>query len=192
MDSHRLPDLLAQLQAISPMPSDEELMALSEEGSRRLNKYIELLKAIKQETRLKFPIEVVLTLLLSFGIGDGYEIYWTTVHLIESFPEKHALYALVQQASRSPNPGTRKWCCLLLGRRRRIEDLPLLLERLEDAVPAVRIAALLYGIAALAQVYSLREAIPVVAKLLNDEQDSIRENAREVLVVLEDRNNTNA
>ena len=35
MHSERLSALVAELQAISPMPGDEELEALSEEGSRR-------------------------------------------------------------------------------------------------------------------------------------------------------------
>ncbi len=78
----RLSVLLAELQALSPMPSDEELVALPEEGSRRLDKYVELLEAIRQETTAEFPPEVVSVLLSSFGVGDGYEVYWTTVHLI--------------------------------------------------------------------------------------------------------------
>ncbi len=184
MRLRRLSVLLAELQAISPMPSDEELVALPEEGSHRLDKYIELLEAIRQETKAEFPPEVVSVLLSSFGVGDGYEVYWTTVHLIESFPDEHLLYAFIQQATKSPNPGTRKWCCLLLGRRRSIDDLPFLLDRLKDEVPAVRTAALLYGIALLAQVYPLPQAIPVVAELLNDKQESIREYAREVMATL--------
>ncbi len=166
------------------MPSDEELVALPAEGSRRLDKYVELLEAIRQETKAEFPPEVVSVLLSSFGVGDGYEVYWTTVHLIESFPDEHLFYAFIQQATKSPNPGTRKWCCLLLGRRRSIDDLPFLLDRLKDEVPAVRTTALLYGIALLAQVYPLPQAIPVVAELLNDDQESVREYAREVMATL--------
>ena len=166
------------------MPSDEELVALPAEGSRRLDTYVELLEAIRQETKAEFPPEVVSVLLSSFGVGDGYEVYWTTVHLIESFPDEHLFYAFIQQATKSPNPGTRKWCCLLLGRRRSIDDLPFLLDRVKDEVPAVRTAALLHGIALLAQVYPLPQAIPVVAELLNDDQESVREYAREVMATL--------
>ncbi len=184
MRLRQLSVLLAELQAISPLPSDAELVALAEEGSRRLDKYVELLEAIRQETKTKFPPKVVSVLLASFGVGDGYEVYWTTVHLIESFPDEHILYTFIQQATTSPNPGTRKWCCLLLGRRRSIHDLPFLLERLKDEVPAVRTAALLYGIALLAQVYPLPQAIPVVAELLDDEQASVREHAREIMATL--------
>jgi len=167
----RLSVLLAELQAISPMPSDEELIGLPAEGSRRLDKYVELLEAIRQETTVEFSPEVVSVLLSS-------------LHLIESFPDEHLLYAFIQQATKSPNPGTRKWCCLLLGRRRSIDDLPFLLDRLKDEMPAVRTAALLYGIALLAEGYPLPQAIPVVAELLNDDQESVREYAREVMATL--------
>src|SRR5260370_8351262 len=114
------------------MPSDEELIGLPEEGSRRLDKYVELLKAIRQETTAEFPPEVVSVLLSSFGVEDGYEVYWTTVHLIETFPDEHLLYAFIQQATKSPNPGTRRWSCLFLVRRRSTNNLPFLLDRLKD------------------------------------------------------------
>jgi HEAT repeat protein len=184
MHLQRLSVLLAKLEAMSPLPSDEELGALPEEGSRRLDDYVELLKAIKQETQAEFPLKTVSVLLLSFGVGDGYGAYWTTVHLIESFPDTSSLYTFIQQASKSPNPGTRKWCCLLLGRRRSIDDLPFLLERLKDEVPAVRLAALSYGISMLAQVYPLPQAIPVVTELLNDEEEAVRKCAQELMTTL--------
>jgi hypothetical protein len=51
MHLQRLSALLAELQAISPLPSDEERLALPEKGSRRLDKYVELLKAIQREIK---------------------------------------------------------------------------------------------------------------------------------------------
>jgi HEAT repeat protein len=185
MHSERLSALVAELQVISPMPGDEELEALSEEGSRRLDKYVELVEEIRQETKTVFPLEVISVLLSSFGTGDGFEAYWSTLHLIESFPDKHSLYFLIQKASSSPNPGTRKWCCLLLGRRRNIEDLPFLLDRLKDDIPAVRTEALLFGIGMLAQVYPVPQAIPLVNELLNDEDKLIRKYAGEVMAQLQ-------
>jgi HEAT repeat protein len=102
----------------------------------------------------------------------------------ESFPEKPSFYLLIQQASKSPNPGTRKWCCILLGRRRSLDDLPFLLERLQDEVPEVRVTALLYGISMLGQVSPLPQALPLVAALLNDEEEAIREYAQMVMTTL--------
>ena len=125
MYSQGLSVLLAKLLALSPMPSNEELEALSEEGSLRLERYVELIQEIRQETEAAFPVEVVSIRLSSFGVGDGFEAYWPTLHLIESFPDQHSLYSLIQKASKSPNPGTSKWCCLpyLLTRGVRIVAL---------------------------------------------------------------------
>jgi HEAT repeat protein len=166
------------------MPSDEELLAKPEEGKRRLDTYVELIGAIQQAIQVDFPKEAVTALLASFGIGDGFGIYWTTLHLVESFPDEEVLYSLVQQGSTSLNPGTRKWCCYLLGRRHNINDLPFLLDRLNDEVPDVREAALCYGIAMLAQVHKLPQALPAVAQMINDEQETICECAKEVMATL--------
>ena len=71
----RLSGLLAALQGISPMPSDEELKELPEEGSHRLDTYAQLIQAIRQEVQTAFPAEALPILLDSFGLGDGGE--WT-------------------------------------------------------------------------------------------------------------------
>jgi HEAT repeat protein len=177
--------LLIELQSISPMPGDEELEAVPEEGFDRLDRYVALLMTIRQAVQDEYPPEVIPTLLSSFGIGDAYEVYWTALHLIESFPDKQALARLIQQASQSPNPGTRKWCCHLMGRRRSLDDLPFLLERVNDEVTIVRIWAMEYGLSMLAQVHALPEAIPVLTALLNDEQASVRQCAQKVISTLQ-------
>jgi len=56
MYSQGLSVLLAKLLALSPMPSNEELEALSEEGSLRLERYVELIQEIRQETEAAFPV----------------------------------------------------------------------------------------------------------------------------------------
>ena len=142
MQSQRLSALLAALQAISPMPGDKELEALEEEGSRRLDRYVELILEIRRETKAVFPIEVVSILLSSFGVGEGFEAYWLTLHLIETFPDKQLLRGLIRNACKDANAGTRMWSCRLLGRWRSIENLPSLLDRLKDDVPEVYLEAL--------------------------------------------------
>lgn len=181
----RLSDLLTALQAISPMPSDEELEEQLEEGAHRLDTYAQLIQAIRQEVQTTFPAHAIPLLLNSFGIGDGGEVYWSTLHLLETYPDENILYRFIQQASNGPHPGTRKWCCLLLGRRRSLEDVPFLLERLRDAIPAVRKEALLSGIGSLASVYVLPQAIPAVRELLHDEDKVIQKYAGEILAQLE-------
>ena len=140
--SQRLLALLAELRALSPMPDDKELEALEEEGSRRLDRYVELIRGIRQETKTAFPVEVISVLLSSFGVGEGFESYWLTLHLIETFPDKQLLHGLIQNTCKDPNAGTRLWSCRLLGRWRSIEDLPFLLDRLKDDVAEVRLEAL--------------------------------------------------
>ncbi len=67
---------------------------------------------------------------------------------------------------------------------RSLEDVPFLLERLRDAIPAVRQQALLYGIGMLAQRYPLPQAVPVVRELLSDEDKTIQKYAAEILAQL--------
>lgn len=129
------------------------------------------------------------SLLFRVLLGDGWEVYWSTLHLLEAYPDENTLYHLIQQASGSSHPGTRKWCCLLLGRRRSLEDVPLLLERLRDAIPAVRQQAL-SGIGMIAQRYPLPQAIPVVRELLSDEDKAIQKYAAKILAQL-DASDTN-
>lgn len=181
----QLSGLLAELQAISPMPNDEELEEQLEEGAHRLDTYAQLIKAIRQEVQITFPSEVISILLNSFGLGDGGEVYWSTVHLLETYPDNKELYHFIQQACHSPYPGTRKWCCLLLGRRRSLEDVPFFLERLRDEVSAVRQEALLYGIGSLGETYALPQAIPAVTELLQDPEQAIQNAAHEVLTQLQ-------
>jgi HEAT repeat protein len=80
--------------------------------------------------------------------------------------------------------GKRFLGCFLLGRRRNLDDLRFLLERLKDEVPEVRLTALSYRIAVLGQVYPLPQALPMVAALLNDEQEAIRECAQRVMTTV--------
>lgn len=171
------------------MPSDEELEERSEEGAHRLDRYVQVIEAIRQEVQTAFPVETIPPLLSSFGFGDGGEVYWSTVHLLEAYPDEAILYRFVQQACQSPYPGTRKWCCFLLGRRRSLEDLPFFLERLRDEIPAVRKEALLYGIGSLAEVSPLSQAIPAVTELLHDEGKAIQKAARKILAQLQAASN---
>ena len=185
MNLRQLPELLDALRALSPMPSDEELEAHPEEGAQLLDTYVEIIEAIRNAIVVDYPPEIVTSLLASFGVGDGGESYWTVLHLIEAFPRKDLLHSLIQQASENPNPGTRLWSCIMLGRWRSLDDVPLFLKRLKDAVPAVRQAALQDGIATLAQKYTLPYAVPSVAELLNDEHEAVRRAAKRVLAALQ-------
>jgi hypothetical protein len=185
MTSSKLVNLLTELHALSPMPSDEELAAMSGSHGSMLDRYVEITEQIAEEVSLNHPLDVITPLLASFGIGEGFGAYWSVLHCIESFPQTDRVYTLIQQASSSTNPGTRKWSCLLMGRRRDENDVPFLLERLKDAIPVVRCYALM-GIEMIAQSHVLPSVIPAVSKSLRDEDKDVRIAAEEALAVLQD------
>jgi hypothetical protein len=159
------------------MPDDETLHALPEEGNP-MDRLYEILTALKQEIQKMYPLEIVSPLLAVFGTGTGNGVYWSIVHLLEQYPNQQHLYPLIQQATRSTNPGTRAWSCLLLGRRRHREDEVFLVERLQDSVAVVRQYALT-GIIMLSQCYAMNHLLPLIEPLLHDEDEEVRHTARD-------------
>jgi HEAT repeat protein len=65
------------------------------------------------------------------------------------------------------------WSCRLLGRRRQKEDEPFFLARLQDEEASVRQNALV-GMSMLAQRYDMKQLLPVVEPLLQDEDKKVR------------------
>jgi hypothetical protein len=184
-DFPSLPALLQKLQTISPMPTDEELEQNPHVGVKRLNDYQETIEQIARVDAEQFDEETVRILVSSFGLGDGFGVYWATLHVLEKIYQKPFYFSLIQQETKNPNPGTRKWCCLLLGRRRNKEDLPFLLDLLKDDVPEVRVSALLWGIDYIVEASPLPQAIPSVEALLDDPDEQIRKYARQTLIKLQ-------
>src|SRR5579884_2422463 len=137
----QLSELITALQALTPMPDDDTLNDLPVEDNP-MDTLDNILIALKQETRETYPLEIIPPLLEVFGTGTGNGVFWGILHLVEAYPDKQELYPLIQRATRSTNPGTREWCCLLLGRRRNLADEPFLVERLQDPVAVVRQYAL--------------------------------------------------
>jgi len=184
MLSNRYTALVTELQTISPMPDDEILDRLPLEA-HLLDKLETILMALQQETQGEYPIELISPLLQVFGAGEGNEVYWSIVHLLEKYPKEEELYPIVQQTTRNANAGTRMWSCLVLGRRRDKEDEPFFVERLQDEVANVRENALI-GINMLAQRYDMKHLVPVVSPLLEDEDSGVRTESADVLKMLED------
>jgi hypothetical protein len=77
----------------------------------------------------------------------------------------------------------RKWGCFLLGRRRHLDDLPLLIARLDDPEERVVLDAL-HGAAMIAQIHPAGVAIPSVRKLLSHPRPTIARQAQKTLQVL--------
>lgn len=177
MLSPQLSTLINALQTLTPMPDDETLHALPEEGNP-MDRLYETLTELKQETQKTYPVEIISPLLEVFGTGTGNGVYWNIVHLLEHYPNPQHLYPLIQQATCSANPGTRVWSCLLLGRRRNREDEAFLVERLQDHVAVVRQYALT-GIIMLSQCFPMTHLLPLVQPLLHNEDEEVRHTARD-------------
>lgn len=180
MSLTHLRTLLDALRSISPLPDDEALANAPE----LIDQYAELLRGIAEDIDTQFVPEAVASVLQSFGVGDGYGAYWTAVHFIER-GGGDAIYPLVRDAVRTGAPGTRKWGCLLLARRRDPQNLQLFLGCLADpetevvaeAVGGIRLLALANRIpASVAQ-----DIVPRLRPLLSHPREAIAVEARDVL-----------
>jgi len=169
---------LRALAQVSPMPDDPVL----EQHPDQIDAYADLLETIGRQVGERFDPAVARALLSSFGIGDGFEVYWTTLHLIERFRGPQT-YALIQEAVAQGAPGSRKWGCFMLGRRRDPADLPVLIGRLNDPEPRVVVEAL-RAIGLIAQRHTIAEAIPAVQSLTSHPRPDIANAAHEVVAAL--------
>jgi HEAT repeat protein len=161
------------------MPDDLEL----EQHLDQIDAYAGLIETIGREVGERFDPAVVRALTYSFGLGDGFEVYWTTLHLIERFSGHQTTYALIQEAVAQGAAGVRKWGCFMLGRRRNPTDLPVLLSRLADPEPRVVVEAL-RAIERIAQEHDIAEAIPAVQPLIAHACPDIAIAAHEALASL--------
>jgi hypothetical protein len=110
MEEAEIQRYVTALAELSPMPSDEVL----ENDTERINRYAAILQALEAVDR-QHDCRIVAALINSFGPGDGFEVYWSTVHLIEASRCIEA-YHLIEQSLVTGSPGVRKWCSLLLAR----------------------------------------------------------------------------
>ena len=65
--------LVAELQSLAPMPTDEILDRLPLEN-HPLEKLDRILTLLEQETQVEYPFELIVPLLEVFGVGEGYEM----------------------------------------------------------------------------------------------------------------------
>lgn len=92
MVQDRLDACVQALEAISPMPDDDAPQMTAE----MVDRYVELVDAIARELEHRFDVRAIRALVQSFGLGDGFETYWSTVHVIERFRDHEATYALIR------------------------------------------------------------------------------------------------
>ena len=171
-------NLLSKLAAISPMPSDE---ALLEDEEDLADRYDALIEEIGHHITEEKPgpaeeAELIRVLADSFGPGGGMGIYWGTLHLIKRCTPSIAL-PVIQDRTIHGLPGSRSWCCYILGRRRNIEDVPLFLARLNDDIAEVQAQAL-QSLVMLSQAVSLKNILPSVYPLLEHPDTRVRKAAQ--------------
>jgi hypothetical protein len=159
-------NLLGQLKAISPMPSDAALLEDANDPADRYDALIEEIGQLLKEDQIGSAEEAELVRVLadSFGLGGGMGIYWGTLHLIERCTPSIA-HPIIQDRALHGSAGSRKWCAFLLGRRRNGDDVPLWLALVHDDQPEVQVQAL-NALKMLSQAASLWHILPSVYPLL--------------------------
>jgi hypothetical protein len=178
-------NLLSKLTTISPMPSDE---ALLEDEDDLADRYDALIEEMGHEITEEKPgpaeeAELVRVLADSFGLGGGMGIYWGALHLIERCTPSIAL-PIIQDRTIHGLPGSRSWCCFILGRRRAIEDVPLFLALLHDDIPEVQAQAL-HSLVMLSQAVPLKDILPSVYPLLEHPDTRVRKAAKRAIKAID-------
>jgi hypothetical protein len=183
MEEVEIQQYIVALEELSPMPSDEAL----ENDPERIDRYADILHDLKKprETEGRLDCRIVEALINSFGPGDGFEVYWSTVHLIEA-AQCVETYHLIELSLASGAPGVRKWCCFLLGRKRDPANLGLLIERLHDS-DVVVVHEALGAIRKIGCDHPVSEAAPFVAGLTTHPNAEIVSAAQETLVVISEQ-----
>jgi hypothetical protein len=166
------------LEELSPMPSDEAL----ENDTEWIDRYAAILQTL-EELNGQHDCRIVAALINSFGPGDGFEVYWSTVHLIEA-SQCAETYYLIEHFLVAGSPGVRKWCCLLLGRTGYSANLGLLIGRLEDSDTMVIVEAL-SAIRMVACDHPYPEAIASVAAMTVHPDPEIARVAQKTLAMID-------
>lgn len=135
MSRETLAQLLARLEAISPLPADVEL---SLEIVSEYESILAGLDGVKDK-------QIIEPLILSFGYGIGFGLYWTALHLLESFGTEE-IYPILVRFLTHHNPGTSLWATFMLNRipdKVLIENvLPKLLLLAEGEYEMIRLEAM--------------------------------------------------
>lgn len=176
-----LANLLRQLTAISPMPTDAVLL---EDDNDLADRYDTLIEEMSQQVSEEQPspaeeAKMVRVLADSFGLGGGMGVYWGTLHLIERCTPSIA-YPVIRDRALQGFPGSRSWCCFILGRRRDSDDIPLVLTLVNDDVAEVQVQAL-HALVMLAQAVPLTHMRARVQPLLDHPDVRVRKAAQSAL-----------
>lgn len=160
-----LEELLRQLKAFTPLPSDDEI---SEEQLEAFSEIINKLQLLKDGRSIQ-------PLLDALGYGTGYGLYWTALHFLEGFGSDTLRPHLID-ALNNGEAGTRMWAVLMLGRIRNPEDVPQIIACLSDEADLVR----LHAVSAIVMV-AREGAKTYLAPLIDDPSPEVRNAVRKIL-----------
>ena len=120
-------ELLSRLKQLSPLPNGDSL------SEQILVAYEEIINALDQ---FRDP-QVIQPLIESVGYGTGYGLYWRVVHLLEQFAREQRDLVLIS-ALQHPEPGSRMWAAIMVGRSRNKRAIPYLVALLRAPEELVR------------------------------------------------------
>jgi HEAT repeat protein len=164
----KVDDLITALRAISPMPDDDDIDALTEEI---LIKYESIVKELGE---LQDP-KAIVPLINSFGYGEGFGLYRSTLYYLEKF-DLGLLYPQLIDAVRTGEKGPRMWTTFMLGRIRNPEAVDDLIALLQDDYELVRANAAM----ALGMIRD-KKAKPHLEACKNDVSEEVKLTALEAL-----------
>lgn len=165
-----LKELLIRLERLSPMPDDDS----PELTVDRLREYENVIRQLEENVMHEKERDpsLVMPLLVSFGYGDGFGLYWATLHLLEKFPLA-VLQPALREAVLNGHKGTRRWAVYMIGRLRDSNDVSIMETALEDPADEVRYHALMA-----LQMIGDPIALPAMEALLQDDSPLVRRAAQ--------------
>jgi HEAT repeat protein len=136
-DAEHVAVLMENLQDLSPIPRDELLL----DEELRLTQYQEIVTELYDNSEFVTSNHIP-TLLNAFGLGSGFGLYWTVLHILEQLPWEDLEPNLIS-ALRSSNPGTRMWATSMLRRGKSKNALSAIENLLDDPEELIRVEAVL-------------------------------------------------
>ena len=130
--SDRVDELLAQLEALSPLPDDGSVC------EDVLDAYAKIIAELSQFKDLR----MIQPLIASLGYGTGFGLNWSVVDLLEDFAPEQVTPHLVSALQHGAR-GSRMWAASMLGWSRDRTAIPHLIDRLNDPEELVRAYAVL-------------------------------------------------
>ncbi len=154
----KIDDLINELSKISPMPDDNTLTP----------EVLQDYEVIVSELALLKDPKCILPLIKSFGYGEAWGLYWTTLHLLEEFAVEQVDLLLIESLS-TEGKGTRMWAAYMLGRSRNIQAVDGLINLLKDPNELVR-----YNAATALGMIGDSKARPYLEAIKNDTSTEVR------------------